>query len=86
MREFFVLEGTKVKVDKGTITWSIYSFPASLLGALQTGRMVSISFLFPISLTLEHHHADTLLALVIKSTVIRVKRTSNNYTVIFREL
>lgn len=68
VQEFFVFEGTKVKVDKGTITWSIYSFLAGHLRALQTGWKNG-QHKFPVPHFIDSN-ADTLLALVIKSTLI----------------
>lgn len=73
MREFFVFEATKGKdISCGIRALAIgvpfKVFLRALLRALQTGKMVSIDFLFPVSVTLEHHHADTLLALSLKRT------------------
>ena len=52
--------------------------------ALQTGKMVSIDFLFPISVTLEHHHADTLLALSLKRTSNELACRSEEFLVFLR--
>ena len=51
---------------------------------LQIGKMVSIDLLFPISVTIEHHHADTLLALSLKRTSNELACRSEEFMVFLR--
>ena len=67
LKEFFAFEASILKYDHD---WQGHHHLEYLeFYCEQSGRMVDISFLFPISVTVEHHCSDTFLTLMIRSAV-----------------